>query len=312
MILVFSEKDEIAYELLSAAAELRPRACLLGSKVEEARALKCFAWGADKVYIGEDHALGNFYVETYAEALYQVMQRGSIDLLLLGLTKRGKELAGRVAQKLGAGCITGAINLKFSSDGIIAERYSLGGNTIAEETIKTEKKVIAVMPRTFKPQRQDKDKGEIIKVDLALDEPKVKIISREEKKGEAVNLEEAEVLVCVGRGLAKKEDLKLIEDLASALRGEVGCTRTLSSDYRWLSEERLVGMSGKRCKPKLSISIGISGQIQYSVGIMGSKVIVAINKDKDAPIFKIADYGIVGDLYQVVPKLTEKIKGLSG
>jgi electron transfer flavoprotein alpha subunit len=102
----------------------------------------------------------------------------------------------------------------------------------------------------------------------------------------------------------------MVSELSSLLKGELGCTRALSSDYHWISEDRMVGISGKRCKPKLNVSIGISGQIQHTVGIMGSKLIVAINKDKEAPIFKIADYGIVGDLYQVVPKLIEKIKAL--
>jgi electron transfer flavoprotein alpha subunit len=99
-----------------------------------------------------------------------------------------------------------------------------------------------------------------------------------------------------------------MKELASLLRGELGCTRALSSDYHWISEDRMVGISGKRCKPTLDVSIGVSGQIQHTVGIMTSKLIVAINKDKEAPIFKMADYGIVGDLYQVVPKLVEKIR----
>jgi electron transfer flavoprotein alpha subunit len=111
----------------------------------------------------------------------------------------------------------------------------------------------------------------------------------------------------VGRGLAKKEDISVIEDLAKAVKGEIGCTRPLSHEIRWFPEDREVGLSGKKTKPNLCFSIGISGQIQHTVGIRDSKIIVAINKDKNAPIFKIADYGIVGDLYEVIPKIIEEI-----
>ena len=115
------------------------------------------------------------------------------------------------------------------------------------------------------------------------------------------------MLVVVGKGFAKREELAVAEALAKALKAEIGCTRTLASDYHWLGEERIIGISGKKSKPRLMVSLGVSGQIQHTVGILGSKLIVAINKDKAAPIFKIADYGIVGDLFQVVPKLAEKI-----
>ena len=134
------------------------------------------------------------------------------------------------------------------------------------------------------------------------------MVERKKKESESVNIESAEALVCVGKGLSAKEDLAIVRDLCAALKAELGCTRTLSADYHWLSEDRMVGISGKRCKPKLHVSIGISGQIQHTVGIMSSKLIIAINKDKEAPIFKMADYGIVGDLYQVVPKLVQKIQ----
>jgi electron transfer flavoprotein alpha subunit len=147
-----------------------------------------------------------------------------------------------------------------------------------------------------------------VKLDLKVPKTRVELVELRKKTGEAVNIESAETLVCVGKGIAKKEDLEMVKELASLLGGELGCTRALSSDYHWMSEDRMVGISGKRCKPKLDVSIGLSGQIQHTVGIMTSKLIVAINQDKEAPIFKMADYGIVGDLYQVVPKLVEKIK----
>lgn len=328
-ILVFSERDELAFELLRGGREFAEQlemslaVALLGEEVQPQSVERVtddyLSHGADVVYLGQSPVLKEFQVDLYAAALHQIMREYGPETLLLGSTKRGKELAGRVAQKLDAGCVTDAIDLSIKEGNLLVDRYALGGNTVSSELIKTELKVISVIPKTFergeevqptvKPQ-SEAGQGEVIKVDLALEEPQVKIVERREKKGEAVNIEEAERLVCIGRGLEKEEDLALIRELATALGGEIGCTRTLSSDYRWLSEERLVGISGKKCKPRLNMSIGISGQIQYVVGVLGAHTIVAINKDKGAPIFSVADYGIIGDLYQVVPKLIEKLKAL--
>ena len=317
MILVFSERDELIWELLAGGKGLKEglgmdlSAALLGEDVE-GKASGCFSCGADRVYLAEHPALKDFYVyvEPYAAALSQIVEQSGATILLVGSTKRGKELAARVAQKLGAGCITDAIELKVEEGELLAARYSLGGNTVSTRRIKTAVGVIAVMPKTFEAGERGAEarKGELIRVDLSLEEPRINLVERREKGEEEVKIEEAETLICVGRGLGKEEDLEMIRELAAALGGEIGCTRSLSSDYHWLEESRMVGISGKRCKPRLCISIGISGQIQHTVGIMGSKIIVAINKDAEAPIFKVADYGIVGDLYQVVPKLIERLK----
>ena len=164
------------------------------------------------------------------------------------------------------------------------------------------------MPKTFELGTKEARQGETIIADLDLKEPRTRIVEQREKAGEAVNLEEAEVLVCIGRGLEKKEDLEIIEEFAKALGAEIGCTKTLCSDYQWLSEDRMVGLSGKKTSPRLVFSIGISGQIQYTVGILGARIAVAINKDDQAPIFALSDYGIVGDLYEVVPRLTQQLR----
>ncbi len=309
-ILVFSEKDEIAFELLSKGRELKEglglglAAALLGQEVEE-RSSQYFSYGAEKVYLGESALLADFYVENYAQGLQRAAEEAQV--LLLGSTRRGKELASRVAQKLGAGCITDAIGLRLEGDGLVADRYALGGNTVASEVIKTERKVIAVMPRTFEALPLEAGEGQTVRLELELPEPRVRFVGRRAKEAEAVNIEEAEALVCIGRGLGAEEDLEMIWKLAAALGAEVGCTKSPASDYGWLSEERVVGLSGKKANPSLYVGIGISGQIQHTVGILGSKIIVAINKDPQAPIFKIADYGIVGDLYEVVPRLAERL-----
>lgn len=313
-ILVFSEQDGVAFELLSQARELGPASAVLLGRVAgsgaqvSAKASDYYAYGAQKVYVGEDARLGDFSADVYADALAQIVNASGAGILVIGSTKRGKELAGRVAQKLNCGAVTDAIGLTTSDGKIAAQRYALGGNTVATDVILTERQVIAVMPKTFEAVKQPTS-GEIEHVELKLREPRVKIVERKAKAAATANIESAEALVVVGKGFAKKEDLAIGEALAQALKGEMGCTRALAADYHWLGEERMVGISGKKCKPRLMISIGVSGQIQHAVAILGSKLIVAINKDKSAPIFKIADYGIVGDLYQIVPKLTEKIRG---
>lgn len=313
-IIVSSETDEGTFELLTKGRELAQAfnvglsALVLGDRNDkDVRA--CFEHGAQSVILIPNGSVGTLDAETYARALFEITKENGPDILLIRSSRLGKEVAGRVAQKLQAGCITDAIGLTTKGTDLVIDRYALGGNTISSEIIKTRKKVISIMPRTFEAQPAPVQ-GEVERMDLKILPRRVQLVEQRKKTSESVNIESAETLVCVGKGVADKGDLGMLNRLCSALEGELGCTRALSSDYHWISEDRMVGISGKRCKPKLHVSIGISGQIQHTVGIMSSKLIVAINKDKEAPIFKIADYGIVGDLYQVVPKLTQKIKTL--
>jgi electron transfer flavoprotein alpha subunit len=314
-ILVFCEKDAVAFELVSKGKEFKETlgmslaAALLGRDAA-GKADEYFAYGADKVYVSEDATLADFTAEAYAEALYQIAQKNGAEVLLLGSTKRGKELASRVAQKLGAGCVTDANGIRVEDGQLVADRYALGGNTVSTGAIKTQHKVIAVMPKTFELGDKEAKQGEVVEAALDFKEPRTRVVERREKAGETVNLEEAEAVVCIGRGLEKKEDLGIVEEFTRALGAELGCTKSLCSDWEWLSEDRLVGLSGKKTSPRLCVSVGISGQIQYTVGIRGARITVAINKDENAPIFSVSDYGIAGDLYEVLPKLTEKLKSL--
>jgi electron transfer flavoprotein alpha subunit len=313
-IIVSSETDEGAFELLTKGRELSKEmnmelsALVVGDKNEK-DLQSYFEYGAQYVVLLAN-AIGVLDAETYAHVLFEVAKENGPDILLITSTRLGKEVAGRVAQKLQAGCVTDAIDLTSKGSEVVIDRYALGGNTISSEIIKTRKKVVSIMPRTFEAHPSPVG-GRIEKMDLRIPRSRVELLERRKKPTESSNIESAETLVCVGKGLSNMEDLAMVNELCTALKGELGCTRALSSDYHWISEDRMVGISGKRCKPKLHVSIGISGQIQHTVGIMSSKLIVAINKDKEAPVFKIADYGIVGDLYQVVPKLTEKIKMLA-
>lgn len=313
-ILVSSETDEGAYELLTKAREISKQldwelsAVILGDR-DDRIVQSYFEYGAQKTLLIPSISLGTLDAETYANVLHEITKENGPDVLLIRSTRLGKETAGRVAQKLQAGCITDAISLTLKAQDLVIDRYALGGNTVSSEIIKSKKKVVSIMPRTFEAQK-GAAQGVAQKMDVKIPPQRVQLVERKKKLGESANIESAETLICVGKGIVNKEDLAMMKELSSLMRGELGCTRALSSDYHWISDDRMVGISGKRCKPKLNVSIGVSGQIQHTVGIMGSKLIVAINKDREAPIFKIADYGVVGDLYQVVPKLIQRIKSL--
>ena len=309
-ILIFSETSSGAFELLTKGRELSKTLNLelsaLAFAKKDTNMNGYFQYGAHHIFMVPDDSGETPTPDRCTNALYQIAKDDGPDIVLIRSSRLGKEVAGRLAQKLQAGCITDATTCRLAGSELVADRYALGGNTIASEIIKSKKKVIAVMPGACEAQPSPvQGKSEILNLTEA---PKrVELVERKNKVGESVNIESAETLICVGKGLSAQQDLSMIKELCAALKGELGCTRTLSSDYHWISEDRMVGISGKKCKPKLHVSIGISGQIQHTVGILSSKLIIAINKDKEAPIFKIADYGIVGDLYETVPKLTRKI-----
>ncbi|HEY43138.1 MAG TPA: electron transfer flavoprotein subunit alpha/FixB family protein [Anaerolineae bacterium] len=312
-ILIYSELEEAALGLLTKGRELATKlgkplsVALLGNEAAD-QADIYFAHGATQAYVGDDPNLTHFQARIYAAALAQMVTQAQADIVLIGSTRRGRELAPRLAQKFSAGCVTDAIGLSVQDQRLVIERRALGGNTVSAKVITSQHQVIAVMPKLYDAEPEAASAGEVIPVSLELEPPATKLIERRSKEAGVVNLEEAEVLVCVGRGLANKDDLSLIQTLADSLGGMVGCTRPISHEYHWLAEDQMVGLSGKEPSPHLYLAIGISGQIQHTVGIMDAKVIVAINNDTNAPIFKIADYGIVGDLYQVVPKLIERLQ----
>ncbi len=309
-ILVFSERDELAWELLGKAGELGREmglgvaAAALGAADPQAYVTR----GAAAVYTSRNDELQTFEASVYAQALSQVAQQAEAAVILIGSTRRGKELAGRLAQKLNAGCITDADTLELKDGQLLCTRNSLGGATVATQSITTGIQVISVNPGVGEPVNSG-EAGQVIEVELSLKPARVKVVEKSDKGQGSVDIEGAEVLVCVGKGLARQEDLKMIEELAEALGGLVACSKPIATDEKWLPEERIVGLSGKIGKPTLAICLGISGQVQFTVGIRDAKTIVAVNNDQNAFIWQMTDYGIVGDLNEVVPRLTAALKG---
>lgn len=310
--LVYSERDEHAWDLLAWVATHRdtfgpPRAVVLG-KEALLRAEDYRRYGPESIFVSADPALYALQDDIIAETLTQVVEQSHTTLVLVAATRRGRSFAPRLAQQLAAGCVSQVVEIDIEAGRLVAGRYALGGNTISREVVRTPRQVISVVPGTVERALPGDPAGEIIPLSLSLTPSRAVVVERRPKPPIAVDITESELLVCVGRGLAKRDDLPLVDELAQALGGELACTRPLSYEYDWMPEDRMIGISGRKCSPRLLLSLGVSGQVQHTVGIMGAKTIIAVNNDPNAPIFKLADYGLVGDLYEIVPQLIERLR----
>ena len=314
MVLVYSDDKKLTLELLNKGKELskeveKKLSAVAIGKREEANAKEYISYGADNVYV-LDTEFENFKAEEYTGLLEKLIKETNTETVLIGSNKNGKELASRLAGKLNTGCVIDCINMHFNNKKLTVERVVYSGNAIAVQQFNSKPEIVTVPPKVFNPKPADPShKGEIVKKKYEIEKSPSKITKIQEMKSGEVNVEEAEIIVSCGRGFKKKEDIKLVSELADALKGKtVGCSRPIAADLKWLSEEHWIGLSGHKVKPKLYIAAGISGQIQHIAGMRDSGIIVAINKDPEALIFKSADYGIVGDLYEVLPKLTTAVK----
>jgi electron transfer flavoprotein alpha subunit len=309
---VFSEAYDLTLEILGKGRELADKlrtelaAVLLGNNVQD-KTGELMRYGADKVYVADNPALEIFQAEPYLSVLHELTAGHNPEILLIGSTRNGKPLAARLAQRLNTGCIPDCIGLSFDGTGrLVGERITYGGNAVAKIAFQSKPQIATVPARAFdKPSPQERT-GQTVNLNVKIEPPKVEVVERKPLETSSVRVEEAEVIVSCGRGLEKKDDVALLEELAKVLGGQVGCSRPLVEDRKWFSE--WIGLSGHKVKPKLYIASGVSGVIQHVAGIRDSKIIVAINKDPEAPIFEIADYGVVGNLYEVLPALKEALK----
>jgi electron transfer flavoprotein alpha subunit len=310
---VYSENLDLALEILSKARELASKkqtqltAILIGSN-HQAQAQQLIQHGADKILLIDNPSLKEFSAEPYLGALTQLAKQHLPDIILTGSTRRGKELAARLATRLETGCVPDATKLSLNGQGnLVAERIVYGGNATAKITFKTKPQIATIPPRTFeKPAPVTDRTGQIISVAVQLEEPKTEIVAVKPIEASQVKIEEARIIICGGRGVEKKEDFKLLQELAQLVGGQTGNTRPLAEDRKWFSE--WVGLSGHRVKPTLYIGCGVSGVIQHVAGIRDSQVIVAVNKDPEAPLAEVADYIVVGNLYEIIPAFVEALR----
>ncbi|WP_297280997.1 electron transfer flavoprotein subunit alpha/FixB family protein [uncultured Anaerococcus sp.] len=291
-------------------------AVLVGENVEKARE-EVKKYGVDKVISVEGETYKEYNTDVYTNAICKLVEKHSPNVILIGATQNGRDLGPRVSSRLGTGLTADCteLDVDFETGDVKWTRPAFGGNLMAQILSPDNRPQMGtVRPGVFtKPEENQKENIEEISEEIEYTgEVRTKIldfIPRDE--GDDVDLTAAEYIVSGGRGLGDSANFKLIEDLADALEGSVGSSRPLV-DEGWISHSHQVGQSGTTVGPKVYIAIGISGAIQHLAGIGASDTIIAINKDPDAPIFTVADYGIVGDLFEVVPALTEKIREKKG
>lgn len=309
-IWVFSEKESLQAELLGAArflaAELDVQTAALVS-AEAGRTETAFRQGADKVYLlGQ---AGSAQPEDYHLTLVEAVRQYRPAAVLIGATWSGKALAGRLAAALGRSVITDVKKFQVQNGEIEATHLILGGGAVRVEKTLAEPLIATLGLGVFEALPQEAGRsGEVVQVAFVPSQTGWSLRERKPKPPASVNLAAAKKVVCPGRGVQKQEDLQMMFELARLLGAEVGATRPLCEGLDWLPRERYIGVSGAFVKPDLYLGIGVSGQVQHTVGISESRVVAAINKDEEAPIFQQADYGIVGDLYQVVPALIRALQ----
>ncbi len=237
--------------------------------------------------------------ELTAAAIAAFARQAKPSAILVGTTRSGRQVAARLAVQLRVAALSDVRSLAVEGGSLVGERSAYAGKFVAR--VSAPLPCVATIPAgTYERANGKSDSTETISVDVS---GRVKRVEVRPKPKASVDLKSASIIVSAGRGFKKKEDLALIEKLAAAMGGVVGCSRPLSSDMGWLGEEHHIGLTGFYVRPDLYLAVGISGQLQHVAGMKDSKIIAAINTDKQAPIFQVSDYGIVGDLYQVVPAL---------
>ena len=282
-------------------------AVVLGSGVEDAAA-ELAQYGAAKIWVADDAALADYTVDGYTNALADIIGQVNPGVVLLGATTQGKELAARLSARLDAALATDCVALGMEGDQVVATRPMYGGKVLAEVALSGAPAIVALRPNVVTATAVP-GAGAVEKVAANVGQVRTQVKGKQLESGK-IDLTEAEVVVSGGRGMGGA-DYSAIEALADVLNAAVGASRS-AVDEGWRPVDDQVGQTGKTVSPNLYIACGISGAIQHLAGMSSSKVIVAINKDPEAPIFSKADYGLVGDLFEVLPALTEEIKKRKG
>ncbi|HEY6978059.1 MAG TPA: electron transfer flavoprotein subunit alpha/FixB family protein [Chitinophagaceae bacterium] len=300
-----------AYEVLTYGADIAQQfnipaeGLLLGTVSDDLAALG--KYGISKVHQVKNEKLNQADAQVYAKTIQEAVKATGAKIIVFSHNQTGKAVASGVAAGLKAGIVTGAVSLPDTANGFVVKKSVFSGKAFANVNIKTEIKIISLNPNSYKVT-PGKGQAEINQLNIDIKEGRVKVTAVNKVKGE-VPLTEAEIVVSGGRGLKGPENWGIVEDLAHALHAALACSRPVA-DSHWRPHHEHVGQTGIQIAPNLYIALGISGAIQHLAGVNRSKTIVVINKDPEAPFFKAADYGIVGDIFDIVPKLTEEIKKL--
>ena len=307
---------KISYELASEGRRLADQsgqpfvAVVLGSQISE-EAKKLVAYGPDTLYVADDPALTNYSPESYTAVLADLIKKHEPDVVLLGASAQGKELAAKLAARLETGLAQDCVSFRLENGLLIAKRPLYAGKVYAEVACETSRpQMAAARPNVLSLAEPDSSRtAEIVNVAVALkpEDQRTVLVEESADISGKVDLTEATFIVSGGRGMKAAENFQVLEELAGVIGASVGASRS-AVDAGWRSHTDQVGQTGKVVCPNMYIACGISGAIQHLAGMGSSKIIVAVNKDPDAPIFQKADYGIVGDLFEIVPVLKEEFK----
>ena len=322
-ILVYCDHFEgkfrkVSLEMLSEASRIAEKtgdevhAVVIGPG-SKALAEQTGKYGAKKAYYCEDSVLENYSTEAYMDVVEKAFDDSEPKLFMIGHNPRGRDLAPRLAQKLELGMISDIIEIAVDGDDFIFTKPIYAGKCLTKQKCLTQPAFVSVRPNVMAIEEKDAGTPELIelKPEVSLDDIRALVKEMIVQKSERPELTEADIIVSGGRGLGKAEGFQLIEELADVLGAAVGASRA-AVDAGWKPHSFQVGQTGKVVSPTLYIACGISGAIQHLAGMGSSKYIVAINKDPEAPIFNVASYGIVGDLYKVIPVLIEELKKVKG
>lgn len=301
---------KVSYEAVSVGVSLAKElnlefeAVVIGSEIE---GLSDFGnYGAVKITHLKNTELHNFSSSAYSDLIGNYAKESNASVIILGNTSFGNELAPRIAVKLNSACIVDCVSLTVESGEIIATRPVYAGKALIKSKLNSDIKIFTIRPNVFKAEKISDQNSEIKVEEITNPNLKAKVVAYKKAEGK-LDVAEANIIVAGGRGMKGPEHFNLIESLANVLGAAIGASRAVV-DAGWRPHSEQVGQTGKTVSPSLYIACGISGAIQHLAGMSSSKYIVAINKDKDAPIFSIADYGIAGDVFDILPALTEEIK----
>ena len=321
-ILAFAEQRDnklkkSAFEVVRTARTIADQtsgevvALVIGDQVQ-AIAGELGGYGATKIFAVQQPKLGKYSSTAYAKVIAEIAKKEQADIVLLPATAMGKDSAPRVAVKLDAGLASDCIALKVDGGNIIATRPVYGGKALTEIKINSAVKVFTLRPNVFPAGTSTGSAAKVEVVDIPLAESDFASLAIEMMQASGkLDVTEADIIVSGGRGMKSPENFKMLEDLAGVLGGAVGASRAVV-DAGWRPHSEQVGQTGKTVSPSFYIAVAISGSIQHLAGMSSSKYIVAINKDKDAPIFQVADYGIVADAFDIVPAITLETKKFLG
>ncbi|MDF2843596.1 MAG: electron transfer flavoprotein subunit alpha [Herbinix sp.] len=310
----------VTYELIGKAKELAAKvghsvyAVMIGSNIQE-QSRELLHYNVDKVFVYDQPQLDRFKIEPYTTAFEDFVNKMKPTAILMGATPVGRQLAPRISARLKTGLTADCTILDINENtDLIQIRPAFGGNIMAQILTPNHRPQMATVRYKVMdaPLRNSEESGEIIvnEVEAARLTSKIEVLDIIAKEKEQF-IEAAEVLVVAGRGIRKEEDLAMVMELTELLGGQIACTRPVM-EAGWLEAKRQVGLSGRTVRPKLIITVGVSGSVQFAAGMNNAEQIIAINKDENAPIFKVAHYGLVGDLYEILPELINKVKQSKG